>query len=219
MFTALIATAVFFKFLVPQSRNAALNTILDLAGIALMLAGFLLRITARGYKADHSADGVKLVLGGVYVLTRNPMYLGTFLIGTGVSLFIFNWWAAPLFCLVFLLIYIPQIRKEEKVLSLRFGDEYKLYCQATPRFFPRPLNLFKPGLRENLLFKWRWVKKELPSLLGVIILFAVTSIWKDRKLFGGIRYQERTAELFLFIFCLFIIAAMFYEKENVPKKV
>lgn len=219
MFVAGIATVLFFNFLLPRYKNEALKEFLDALGIILVALGFLFRIAARGYKSDHSSEGIKLVRGGVYALIRNPMYLGTFLIGTGVILAIFSWQVGLVFSFIYLLIYIPQIKKEEGVLLTRFNEEYKCYCRTTPRFFPKPAILFKQGLRNYIFFKWRWVKKELPSLIAVTFLIVLTGIWGDVKLFGHAQYQKELSEFLWLIFCLFIIVVLFHEKENVAKKI
>ena len=219
MFLAAVAAALFLNLFLPKTENRILRESLDAAGIVLVLTGFLFRVSGRGYKFDHSSEGIKLVTGGVYALIRNPMYLGTFLIGVGVSLYVFSWWAALAFGFIFLAIYVPQIKKEEKILNSRFGQVYKHYCQVAPRFFPRPSGLFNKSLRQHIFFKWRWVKKELPSLIAVIVLLTAAGICKDVKLYGGISWQKELIKLDRIIFCLVVITIIFYEKENLPKKI
>lgn len=218
MFLAILATIFFFKFLLPKRQDGILKAFLDAFGILLVICGFLLRIASRGYKATHSANSQNLVAGGPYALMRNPMYLGTFLIGMGVSLFIFSWWVSLVFGFIFLLIYIPQIKKEEAVLYRRFGDEYNRYRQRTPGFFPNPVNLFKKGIRKYIFLKWQWAKNEIPSLIGVIVLVIAADLWKDIRFFGRIEYQRAALKPLLIIASLFIVGLVFYEKENAPKK-
>lgn len=218
MFSAVLATILFPGFLLPKMPDGILKAFLDIGGIALVISGFLLRISSRGYKAWHSANSQNLVAGGPYALMRNPMYLGTFLIGVGISLLIFKWWVSPVFGLIFLLIYAPQIKKEEAVLSRRFGDVYLRYRQATPIFLPHPAGLFKKGIRRHIVFKWQWARNELPSLLGVFALVIATDIWKDIIFFGRIEYQRELLKSLLIILCFCAIVTVFYEKENVAKK-
>jgi protein-S-isoprenylcysteine O-methyltransferase Ste14 len=208
MFVAALVTVLFFKYLLPKRQDSSLKILLDTLGILLVAFGFLLRIASRGYKSEHSKNSQNLVGEGPYTLMRNPMYLGTFLIGIGVSLVIFSWWVGLIFGFVFLLVYIPQIKKEEAILLKRFGDEYKRYCQITPRFFPNPIIFFKKGLRNYIFFKRPWIGREFPSLIGVIVLIIGIEIWQG----------FRPWKLLLIIFCFLIIALLFYEKENAPKK-
>lgn len=218
MFAAIIATILFSKYLLPRPRYGILKMFLDALGILLVICGFLLRIASRGYKARHSANSQSLVAGGPYALMRNPMYLGTFLIGLGVSLLIFAWWVSLVFGLIFLFIYAPQIKKEEAVLSRRFGAEYQRYRQATPVFLPHLETLFKKGLRRHIAFKWQWAKNELPSLIGVTTLVIAMDLWKDIIFFGGIGYPRELLKLLLIALCFCATIIIFYEKDNSPEK-
>lgn len=76
----------------------------------------------------------KLVLDGMYKITRNPMYLGMLIALTG-------WWIylgslSPLFMLpVFVwLLTVQQIIPEEAVLEEKFGAEYLSYKQRVRRW-------------------------------------------------------------------------------------
>lgn len=208
MLVAALVTILFFKYLLPKRQDDALKIFLDTLGILLVVFGFLLRIASRGYKSEHSQNSQSLVDSGPYALMRNPMYLGTFLIGIGVSLVIFSWWVGLVFSFVFLLIYILQIKKEEAILLKRFGDEYKRYCQITPRFFPNPIIFFKKGLKNYIFFKRPWIRREFLSLIGVIVLIIGIEAWQGFRLW----------KFLLIIFCFLIITFLFYEKENAPKK-
>lgn len=80
-----------------------------------------------------------LVTEGPYCIIRNPMLEGVFLILASISLItvsleIFSW------LLLFLagnLIYIHLI--EEKMLSVKFGEEYELYKEKVPAWIPKQL--------------------------------------------------------------------------------
>jgi len=74
-----------------------------------------------------------LVTGGVFALTRNPIFLfmdafalGNFLV-SGRALF------AVYTVLAVVLIHL-QIRREEAFLENRYGDEYRTYRDCTPRY-------------------------------------------------------------------------------------
>lgn len=220
MFAALAATVLFSRFLLPDRQGEfLLDEILNAAGIALVTSGFLLRVAARGYKADLSASGASLITGGAYALMRNPMYLGTLLVGIGVGLSVFLWWVPLAFCFIYLLIYMPQIRKEENALLGRFGQDYRRYCLATPRFFPDPLALFRKGARSLFFFRWRWVKKELPSVIGVAALIVGARVLNNLRLSGRTEYKKEVLNFLLFPFLVFLITLLFCEKENIPEKI
>lgn len=112
------------------------DNVLDFIGMIAVIKGVLLRMSARGYKKVHSHQGGQLVEGGPYVLVRNPMYLGSFLIGAGFVLIVWPWWSLPIFALLFYVRFNRQIVAEEKHLAEVFPQEFAAYSRKTPRVFP-----------------------------------------------------------------------------------
>ena len=170
IFLAAVTAVSMPRLIFSGQRPGPSDKLLDAAGIALILFGYIFRISARGYKEEKSSNGHALVRGGAYGITRNPMYFGIFMIGIGVSLLVLKWQAALVFLAVFLAIYLNQIKKEEAVLLNRFKEEYENYRDTTPAFFPRMHNLFNFSWRARL--KMPWIKKELNSFIAVIIVVA-----------------------------------------------
>ena len=104
------------------------------AGGAVALVGLGLRAWAAG----HIRKNAMLAVSGPYAHTRNPLYLGSFLLGLGFTV------AAGrplllggLFAALFLGIYLPVMRVEAATLAQLFGDEYRRYAAAVPLLFPR----------------------------------------------------------------------------------
>ena len=213
IFLAAVSVAIFYRSLVPAWKNELADEIFDILGMTAILLGFLVRITARGYKAEMSSNGHTLIKNGLYAFVRNPMYSGTFLIGAGAVSMIFKWWVLIVFAVVFLAIYIPQVRQEEKILLERFGREYKDYCQRTPRFFPNLALLFISRPRAYLRFKWEWIKKELPSLIAVIAVTVGIDLAEDMSLFAASYKKE--ALMFSLIAAVFAgIIILCYDKAR-----
>jgi len=102
------------------------------AGLALILAGLLVRAVASGHIRKNAA----LTTTGPYAYTRNPLYLGSILIAAGFGLASRNIWIAASAVLMFLLIYMPVIKAEEKYLRSIFPD-YGQYAARVPRLLPR----------------------------------------------------------------------------------
>jgi len=125
-----------------------LDDTLDFIGIFVLFTGVMLRMSARGHKKAHSKQGQKLVMTGPYTLVRNPMYLGSFLMGAGFIFMVWPWWSLPLFAWLFYARFNKQIVKEEKQLTKLAGDKYKKYCQRIHRFFPSFHLLPKARLRK-----------------------------------------------------------------------
>ncbi|OGX39973.1 MAG: hypothetical protein A2984_00465 [Omnitrophica WOR_2 bacterium RIFCSPLOWO2_01_FULL_41_12] len=218
IFLSVISAILLSKFLSPNWKQGAWDEFLDALGITIVLFGLLFRIAARGHKADNSLNGRQMIQDGLYALVRHPMYFGTFLIGSGVVLVLFQWWAFFIFLTVFLTIYIPQVNREEENLFRRFGQEYKDYLRVTPKFFPDLKRLCRINLADYLFFKWPWIKKELPSLIGVIAGIISIEIWEDARSFGYQEVRKEFLELtFIIIFFIAIFIAL-YEKQDIPRQ-
>lgn len=102
------------------------------AGLPLVLAGVLLVIWAvRTLQKSHVDPRFKpvgnIVMAGPYDYTRNPMYLAFTLIYAGISLAVNSF--LPFLLLPFLLglMHYGVIRREERYLGERFGEEYRAY--------------------------------------------------------------------------------------------
>ncbi len=197
----------------PRWENKRLDEFLDVVGLAFVLGGFLFRISARGYKEEGSVSGGRLVTGGPYAVIRNPMYFGTFMIGSGFVVTLLEWWAWLIFMGVFLLIYVPQVKREEAVLRERFGGEYRDYCGGVPKYFPRPGHL--PTLRKNLPLKLPWVKKEAPSIIGALAVLIIVEAWRDARLFGIKElFVEIAVNILAILFFISFILLVFKERKT-----
>ena len=78
-----------------------------------------------------------LVTDGPYRWIRHPMYSAFYLLHIAVFFLIANWfigltWLAGLTIIIFL-----RVKREEKMLLDRFGDQYGSYMERTGRFVPR----------------------------------------------------------------------------------
>ncbi len=80
----------------------------------------------------------ELVVRGLYRYVRNPMYVGAVLILGGH----FGWFLAfellPYLALVLLAFHLFVVLYEEPALTRKFGDAYRDYQAAVPRWIPRP---------------------------------------------------------------------------------
>jgi protein-S-isoprenylcysteine O-methyltransferase Ste14 len=76
-----------------------------------------------------------MVTGGIYGLTRNPMYLGLALLLAGYA--VHRGYLAGLAVVPAFILYITrfQIVPEERVLAARFGADFEAYRAAVRRWF------------------------------------------------------------------------------------
>ena len=161
-----------------QDNSGWLENSLRVIGLLSLFLGQLIRVSARGYKAEHSKNSHALIEGGPYEIVRNPMYLGILLIGFGVVLMLFNWWVVFLFLLIFAARYFPLILSEEKKLRNVFGAPYDAYCRRVPRIMPRLSTLIKTSAKEYLPLKPAWFKKEINSIIPLLILILLFFLWR-----------------------------------------
>ena len=214
VFLSLFLSVFLSKFFFPIWRGEVVDETLNVLGTGMVLFGFLFRVSARGYKAERSWDGEALITDGPYTLTRHPMYFGTLLIGLGIIMILLNGWTLPPFLIVFVLIYLPQIRREERLLTKNFGDTYEAYCKKTPSYFPHLYSLLTLGLKESLPLKARWFKKELVSLMGVFITTVAGEVWEDARLFGRAECLKELRELLSIWIAYFVILLFLYRVEK-----
>ena len=172
----LFPKAFFRKVDVYLSDGAA-----EVFGVAFILLGQMFRASARGYKSEHSQEGRILIQEGPYALVRNPMYLGILLIGLGIVLVLFEWWAVFIFLLVFTIRYISLIFKEEKNLMILFPQAYPDYCKKVPRILPSLAILSQKDISEYLPLKLSWVKKEIGSILAVLLIAIFAESFEEIK--------------------------------------
>jgi len=137
-------------------------------GSVLIIPGLLIRALASGHVRKNEA----LATTGPYAYTRNPLYLGSLLIGIGFAVAAQSGWVGATLVVMFFAIYVPVIRGEEKFLRETFPD-FDQYAQRVPRMLPR----FTParssddggGFSMELYLKHR----EWNALLGSILLIEV----------------------------------------------
>jgi protein-S-isoprenylcysteine O-methyltransferase Ste14 len=139
-----------------------------LAGAVVSVVGLLLRAWAAGHIRKNDA----LAVSGPYAYTRNPLYLGSFLLGLGFTIGAGQWVLGLLFAVLFLGIYLPVMRVESGTLEQLFGDDFQRYARAVPLFFPRVTPYrsgeVKIGFDRSLYLRYR----EYRAALGLLIAWA-----------------------------------------------
>ena len=77
----------------------------------------------------------RLVAGGPYAWTRNPMYLGHLVFLTGLALMLHSGLAAAI-AMASAVFFHLRVKKDEKRLRERFGEAYTEYCGRVRRWIP-----------------------------------------------------------------------------------
>jgi protein-S-isoprenylcysteine O-methyltransferase Ste14 len=101
-------------------------------GGAIALVGAFLRLWAAG----HIEKGTVLTQSGPYAYTRNPLYLGSFVMAFGVIVAGQGYWLLPVFGAFFVIFYFPVMKAEEQELFGGYGEKFIEYSKRVPLFFP-----------------------------------------------------------------------------------
>jgi protein-S-isoprenylcysteine O-methyltransferase Ste14 len=132
--------------LAPLLLIAARPTQLSLTvGAIIAITGIAIRAWASGYLKKNQ----ELTVSGPYAYTRNPLYFGTFILGTGVAIASGALWFTILFVVLYLLIYVPVMSAEAETMYDLFPDDYENYSQKVPLFLPQLTAYSKPGEYEK----------------------------------------------------------------------
>jgi len=132
-----------------------------LIGLAIAAVGQVIRATTIGFEyivrggRNHRVYADGLVTKGLFQHTRNPMYVGKFLMVLGVGFASNRWPSLLAITLAYSFMYQCVTLAEEAYLRKKFGPAFDEYCRRVPRWLPR-----LSGLGETLSgseFRWRRV--------------------------------------------------------------
>jgi protein-S-isoprenylcysteine O-methyltransferase Ste14 len=121
-----LCAAVFLYFARPTPKALLIGASVSLLGLAI-----------RAWAAGHIRKNTQLATSGPYAFTRNPLYLGSFLLGLGFTIAAGRLVLALLFAALFLGIYLPVMRVEASTMAQLFGKDFETYRRSVPLFLPR----------------------------------------------------------------------------------
>jgi protein-S-isoprenylcysteine O-methyltransferase Ste14 len=113
----------------------SLGVVLVLAGSLLLILGFI--YLGRSASLGLPEEKTELKTHGIYRISRNPLYLGGFLICAG-SCVLFIHPVNFLLCAITVGIHHVIVIREEQFLEKRFGERWSEYKQRVPRYFGWP---------------------------------------------------------------------------------
>ena len=138
-------------------------------GTIIIIVGQSIRIWSAGYIHKNEI----LTVTGPYSLSRNPLYVGSFIMGTGFLVGMGVFWLAAVFLIFFAVVYWFTIRWEEDKLKRIFPDQWEGYRSRVPRFFPL---LRWPGYRQGQ-FGWSQVVKHKEMLNAAVVAAVYGILW------------------------------------------
>jgi len=126
----LLATIIYSAFL-----PLKLGTGWFYAGLLIYLLGIIIGFIAMINFYTTPVD--KPITKGVYAISRNPMYLGNFLIfaGTGIAC---ASWVFLLLMMISVILSDREVIAEERWCLEKYGDAYREYMDRTPRWIGVP---------------------------------------------------------------------------------
>jgi len=125
----------------PGMAQTAVLAVLALAGIGLSIWSIVyMRLVGRGNPMDAFNHEVaprtsRLMTRGPYRICRNPMLLGVFVYYIGLLVYLRSWQAVVIFILYGIIIMV-QVSREEKPLEEDFADAYRAYKAKTKKLIP-----------------------------------------------------------------------------------
>ncbi|MDD3628106.1 MAG: isoprenylcysteine carboxylmethyltransferase family protein [bacterium] len=132
-------------------------------GLVLIVIGELIRL----WSAGHLKKTKEITCSGPYKYTRNPLYIGSFFILIGFLIMLQNWIIAVVIFPLFLIIYPLTIKKEERHLLEKFGDDFQRYMESVPRIIP----ILKAGefsSEDKFNFQLMLKNREYQGVLGAL---------------------------------------------------
>ena len=127
--------------LVPLGRPAgAMGDLLAGLGAVIVIVALLVDIAAMRTMAAARTTilphrrAERLVTGGIFRFSRNPIYLANMMLIAGLGLFVGNWWLVLLAPLDGLATRKLAIEREEAHLEARFGKTYRDYTKTVNRW-------------------------------------------------------------------------------------
>ena len=135
----------------------------------------LIGLTVRAWSAGHIRKNTALATTGPYAYSRNPLYLGSALLGLGFTIGAGRWLLAPVFLLLFLGIYLPVMRVEALTLKEIFGSDYEQYARKVPLFIPR-ITPYRTGGNAGFDTSLYMRYREYRAALGLVIAWGVLAL-------------------------------------------
>ncbi len=164
------------------------------AGVILMFAGLAVRFWASGYISKSRV----LAVCGPYAYTRNPLYLGNFILGLGIITIANNSWLLLYYFIAFIFLYIGTIREEQEGLEKKFGAPYTTYMLKVPMFFPS-LKPWRHAEKISFSLNQSFKNGEFIRIFGFLTLIVFFYLLKVLYIERGVFFPDHIAAFVVFM--------------------
>ncbi|MEP6568811.1 MAG: isoprenylcysteine carboxylmethyltransferase family protein [Acidobacteriota bacterium] len=157
-----LCAALFILFARPRPLTLAVGAPISFVGLLL-----------RAWGSGHLRKNDSLAISGPYAYTRNPLYLGSFIMGLGFTIASGRWWLGVLFVALSLGIYLPVMRVESATLEQLFGKSFQEYAGAVPVFLPR-VTPYRSGQDAKAFDRSLYLRyREYQAAMGLVIAWGL----------------------------------------------
>lgn len=125
----------------PLSYLARPSLPLRVAVAALMFAlGCWIALRAKGVFEQKGTNvepwkpATALATEGVYAKSRNPMYVGTWVMAAAIAVAFASDWGLLMLIPAAVVLHYGVVLREERYLGAKFGDDYRDYLARVPRY-------------------------------------------------------------------------------------
>lgn len=219
-FTPIPLIVLVFVFFKPVDQGNG-NIFINLVGFMVSLAGEFVRVIAVGYAHSGTsgresflkADALNIT--GIYSFVRNPLYIGNFLIFSGLVMVFANIWAEMLATVFLFAQYYFIILCEEDFLRKQYGQEYANYCSRVRRILP----VFKNYKKNRNPFDLKKVIfKESDSVFNMLLMFLLILLYKEKVFSGSFGHLGEYAILGGFLIVIYIVIKIIKKRLILPVK-
>lgn len=151
-------------------------------GAAVASVGLALRAWASGVIRKER----ELATTGPFAHTRNPLYLGSLLLGLGVTMAGGHWVWPVLFLAFYALVYGRTMAAEDALLAERFGERFRRWAGEVPALRPRwtawketpdgPIGTPDPGAPQRFTWSRYRANREWEAALGFAAGFGLLAV-------------------------------------------
>ena len=183
LLAGLLVVVVAALFVRPTYPKSTEDIMLKVVSVGLVVAGVVLRAWSAGCAGRHTRtsniEGAKLATNGPYAFVRNPIYIGSMILGIGMVGIIGDWRLIPICVGTFAALYFAIIPAEEEFLQRTYPLQYKVYRKNVRRILPRFMPW--PGAQQTS-FCW-------PAALGewrmIVVLVAILAFLNGASFLRG----------------------------------
>lgn len=219
------ATVVIVLVIVLPPRLAfgstAVDVWFDVLGVLVVVTGLTLRGLVIGlqYIVRAGKNGRvyanELVTGGIFSASRNPLYVGNFLLLLGVLIISGNPWALIIGIALALSAYHAIVAAEEEFLLDKFGDQYRDYCASVNRWLPSPSRV-KRALDES---RFNWPRVVIKDYNTVFVWLTAALAMLAYEHLSLLAYRQNWADqvplgvIFIGLVVMYLVARVLKKKR------